>query len=510
MNRVAAAVAVAGAALGVALAGWYVLGGGTGEEEIPAKSLAELRSGRDHLSLVISGRLLAEILPCGCRTPRKGGIERRATAIREMLKKDPATVVVDAGDSLVDTDAKRKSAIPELVRRKAEVMADFLKETAPAALALGDLDLLLGAGGAHDILRSRGLRPVLSNLRAPGTPDLAVTEAKWTTSGWTFLAVTLHAEKPDSVSGEMEWRDPMEALDGALREAGPVDIVVICAHGFDDALARKVIQRPGLKILVDADGRVRLRSTSRTATTLIVRPPDKGAEMRTVDLWLRRGATGWYPAERLERMELGYPVDDGTGRFSTPEEETAAANGAVIYGIGETALSGEFANDPALTESIRAYEAWVRGDLREILAKRAAAAPADAVYRGAEACGACHARELENWKTTYHAEAWRTLENEPGGATQDAECVSCHVSGFLLPGGPARIEDTGPFRGVQCESCHVPAGVHPGGPKFGRVRADGCTTCHSTTRDPRFDFKAYLPYATCRAPRKPGENRVPR
>jgi hypothetical protein len=90
-------------------------------------------------------------------------------------------------------------------------------------------------------------------------------------------------------------------------------------------------------------------------------------------------------------------------------------------------------------------------------------------FIGVDACAPCHktekqGKQLEIWKNSKHAEAFKTLQTEkadkiaaelghttPAAETED--CLKCHVSGFdvdkSLLGAKFKIEE-----GVQCETCH--------------------------------------------------------
>ncbi len=94
-------------------------------------------------------------------------------------------------------------------------------------------------------------------------------------------------------------------------------------------------------------------------------------------------------------------------------------------------------------------------------------------YIGAEYCGMCHhgankGNQLEIWKKSKHAQAYKTLltaqadkiAKEKGFKTPAAktpECLKCHVTAYGVPAkflGPRfKMED-----GIQCEECHGPGG----------------------------------------------------
>ena len=78
---------------------------------------------------------------------------------------------------------------------------------------------------------------------------------------------------------------------------------------------------------------------------------------------------------------------------------------------------------------------------------------------GTEACGKCHAAEINVWKQTPHHETFLTLHRKPqaqeiaqkmgiSSFKHDSTCIKCHYSMQEQPGG---LE---PIAGVSCESCH--------------------------------------------------------
>jgi len=81
---------------------------------------------------------------------------------------------------------------------------------------------------------------------------------------------------------------------------------------------------------------------------------------------------------------------------------------------------------------------------------------------GTEACGKCHASEIQVWKQTPHHETYLTLHRKPqaqeiakkmgiASFKHDSACIKCHYSMQVQPAG---LE---PIAGVSCESCHGPA-----------------------------------------------------
>jgi hypothetical protein len=116
-------------------------------------------------------------------------------------------------------------------------------------------------------------------------------------------------------------------------------------------------------------------------------------------------------------------------------------------------------------------------------------------FSGGEACAACHEEAVAVWRATPHARAWETLVKVD--KTFDAECVSCHVTGWLAPGG-VNLANLKGMTDVQCEACHGPSALHvdSGGEESLTRRtspAEVCTTCHNKFHSPKFDYATYLP-----------------
>jgi hypothetical protein len=82
-------------------------------------------------------------------------------------------------------------------------------------------------------------------------------------------------------------------------------------------------------------------------------------------------------------------------------------------------------------------------------------------YVGVTACTACHQSERAFWDRTAHAAAYTTLTRQD--KEFNLECVSCHVTGYDIPGGSTVAHVQG-LEHVQCEVCHGPGSRHVGNP----------------------------------------------
>jgi len=157
--------------------------------------------------------------------------------------------------------------------------------------------------------------------------------------------------------------------------------------------------------------------------------------------------------------------------------------------------------DPALKRAAP-YNHWVdeyKGSLKALnLAHAGQIQPVkenQSGYIGGAQCADCHPDAAEFWSNTRHAKAWKTLED--ADKTYDAECVSCHVTGWQRPGGSILGQVTD-LTNVQCEVCHGPGSRHAdlgGDPEYisTQVPVTVCTGCHNEHHSPKFDDRVYRP-----------------
>jgi hypothetical protein len=109
------------------------------------------------------------------------------------------------------------------------------------------------------------------------------------------------------------------------------------------------------------------------------------------------------------------------------------------------------------------------------------------LYGSNGACVLCHPKQVAQWSTTDHAHALASLKK--GGHDQDRECLGCHTTGYLLPGGTRRVKTAiEQFSEVGCECCHGPSVKHirSNNKKKGTMRAVSpalCLGCHTIDRN---------------------------
>lgn len=188
-----------------------------------------------------------------------------------------------------------------------------------------------------------------------------------------------------------------------------------------------------------------------------------------------------YGGEKGQHIGRTLVTLDAKGRQATAESDVFMLGPEV----GERAEIGKL---------VKAFEDGFNEKLRKLQKERAAEAAKTKSpenpdrYLGADLCIRCHQSEGEQWKSTSHAVAWKTLTD--GGNDAKVECISCHVVGYRKQGGFQVATDAPRLANVQCESCHGMGTMHESfaNPKK-TVTEQTCVECHQGENDPNWNWK---------------------
>jgi hypothetical protein len=440
-------------------------------------------------ALVISGEQFGYLEPCGCTQGQLGGLKRRYELIEQLREQRHwPLVLVDLGSLIKDPAGARGGF--EQSKRKFQIALKALGLMKYTALALSVEDLKVGTDEAlmqaMNTLsdRTRIVCPIVcaNVVPNPGFQALVRPSLK-TTAGRMRVGITAVLEPEalrrlaDPARADLlpEVKAPADVLPGILADLEKdTDVQVLMVQGPPDLARTLGTQFPGFDVVVGtspfdpADEPERLNG----GKTLLVTIGQKGKYAGLVGLYQD-------PKENLryQRISLG-------NKFNGPAKPM------------HDLIENEF-------QSILKADAIVEGFPRH---DHVGSAPG-ARFVGVETCQSCHPNTVAKWSTTKHAHAFDDIVNDPKGLRSDhqfdAECVSCHTTGFEYTSGWKSAVLTPYLKGNQCENCHGPASAHverPDDPAIRKTialaaaeveRTHFCLRCHDEDNSPRFDFKNY-------------------
>jgi hypothetical protein len=184
---------------------------------------------------------------------------------------------------------------------------------------------------------------------------------------------------------------------------------------------------------------------------------------------------------------------------------TLGPNRRMVTGENETFMLGpEVGEDPQMLQLVKSFEDAFNDFLRKKEKEKQVQADQARLeggsheqspdhYVGDQVCQRCHKAEYDQWKTTKHAQAWKTLVDIKRDANPD--CVKCHVVGYQLAGGFKSADDAARLSNVQCENCHGMGTQHEAFPaQARRITEATCKQCHTKDTSPNFDFALFQPH----------------
>jgi len=391
-------------------------------------------------AIVISGEQNGYIEPCGCAglENQKGGLKRRHTFIKSLRERGWPLALVDLGGQI-----RRFGQQAEI---KYRVSHHSLAEIGYDAVAFGPQDLQLPA--EHLFLvgmeRPQDKAPfVAANLNIEFDKG-AVLPYRILQVGPKRVGVTavLGPRFEKRVNNEgVVLTDAAEAIAAILPEMREkADLLLLLSHSTMDESRELAKRFPAFDVVATAGGAdeppLRMDTVEGTKTAFV-----------------EVGRKGMYVAV--------------LGVFDDPEQPLR---------YERVPLDGRFPDSPEMQARLVSYQDELkRIELVSQLRKKAP--PGGRKFVGTSTCADCHTQAYEVWKHTPHAHATQTLLDLTPPRHFDAECLSCHVTGWDPQGyvpfesGYASLEETPHLRTNGCENCHGPGEKHVAA-EMGEIEAD--------------------------------------
>ncbi len=449
------------------------------------------------VTLFFSTELRGYIAPCGCSLNMRGGISRAAFQLQEARKEGHPVHFIAAGDGLFGAVSIPPEAVAQQ-ERKAVALAQAWKAMGLDVRTVGPLDDVRGAAFRQSL----------------ALPELNVGEVKLL--GGVGIVTALNVEAANAAAVK-------------ARAQGAKFVAVLVPMPFA-TLLRESVNAKGMELLLSTEsgGEFAAEDSRFVGSDVkVAQVQSKGRSLLRVDVFLRDdGRVEWLKGdgerdrelagldERIEllRTQVNEPMlneqmkalraaklEEVIGRraalaatsLPVPDKSNAATARFVP-------LESSFPKLESVAEIEKSYDADV-GKLNLAYAKDKGVSCEPATKEkpgvvGTSTCIACHVEAGKVWQQTKHPLAYKALEAE--GKQYHLDCVGCHVTGWKVPQGVCRIDQTTGREEVGCESCHGPGSAHVAAPKktniARRVDEKTCVGCHDRENSPHFDFEQYV------------------
>jgi hypothetical protein len=430
--------------------------------------------------LIVSGQQQGYMEPCGCSAEQIGGLIRRYDFIERLQQQKLPVALIELG-SLLNYPANARGGL-EQAKIKFDYAVKALKLLKYDGLALSADDLKVGVGealGLFDNNLGEKTKILVANVQPEKVFEKMFRPSIVVTTGPLKLGITAvidpdalaklsDAEKDVSLTAIKPPDDVLAGVLGDLESRS--DYQVLMVQG-PPALAKRLGEAfPGFDIVV--------------ATSEVADPMSHDPELLNggKTMLVSTGKKGKYVGV------IGiHPNQEKPVRFHLVTLDRRFDGAAVPM---KTLIENEY------RETLKGFgvvENFVRRD-----------GPPGATFVGAATCQNCHPNTFARWESTKHAKAFDALLHDPKPNTVfDAECITCHTTGFEFRSGWKSQQDTPYLAGNQCENCHGPASKHVSEPDNAEVRklihltAEGaekgrlCYSCHDEDNSRDFEFAKY-------------------
>jgi hypothetical protein len=430
------------------------------------------------LAIVVSGRQDGYLEPCGCAGlyRQKGGMSRRHSLIKQLQAQGWPVAAVDVG-GLVRRFGKQAEI-------QFAISADALKLMGYGAVGFGPSDLRLSAG--EIVAAVAGADPkdslfVSANVDLFGlTPKFRILEAGGMKIGVTSVLGKEYQEQINNA--EVMIQPAAESLRAVMPQLKDCDVRILLSHATLEETKALAKQFPAFDLVITSDGHEipPAEPEKLSARTRLIEASPKATYVTVV---------GFYdtpkPSMRFQRV----------------------------------ALDSRFPDSPEMTEIMTTYQRQLEQLGWDGLGLRNAPHPRtnrtdklSGQFTSAASCKECHPTAWGVWSKSKHAHATETLTKLDPPRQFDAECVSCHSTGwnpsefYPYTSGFDSLEKTPHLAGNSCDNCHGPGAAHVAAEK-GRnaakrtaerealkltvafARDNVCAKCHDHDNSPDFAGK---------------------
>jgi hypothetical protein len=437
------------------------------------------------LLLVFTGFMNGYIEPCGCagRDQMKGGLSRRHSMFKELMKNNWEYAAIDAGN------------INKGFGLQEELKYNFVIDESMRLMKYGAI------GIGNNELRFPTEVLLLYTVDVPNSPKY------YTSANIAILAFNPDVVKPYRVISQAGLKIGIVSVIASSLQKDLNNKEIICADAVDklrEILPKLNNEKCNKKVLI-------IHGSDTEVTTIINFFPDE------FDYIIGSNTPAEPPIQ---------PNFVGKSMLIEVGEKGKFAVAIGLYDDSKTPfryqripIDFRYKNSEDVLKRMQLYQ----NQLEKTGLNGLGIKPIDdsrvevcGKYSGTKQCIDCHEEVHKIWRKSKHASAWNALSKESIPArVNDPECIACHVVGWNrkertpYKNGFIGQKATPELINVGCESCHGPCENHIKAEQGADIKFQEklrkaiklsatdnnvkkiCIECHDGDNSPHFDFKTY-------------------
>ena len=263
-------------------------------------TLTNVYSQRNNLFVIHTNNTNGALENCYCPDNPFGSMEKRSIYVRDFIKKNPNTILLDAGDFVTMSQQALKDSL----------IAEAYGLLPYDAILYGDQELVLDARTLNRLRGQLGTTLVGTNIDRSDFFTSKVIRRK----GLRIAVMGImdpYAIKfyPDDIKKRIRLSDPVESIKKEMKKLSKkADIFILLTHqgyDLDLGLAKKI---DGLDLIVGSHSQTKIESPEEVNKTLIVQAGKSGYYVGVVEIKTNKGKVV-EKSGRIDTMKFDMPDD---------------------------------------------------------------------------------------------------------------------------------------------------------------------------------------------------------
>ena len=253
------------------------------------------------LTIIYTGDAHAMLYQCSCPIERDGGVARRATLVNQLRKKNPAVLVLDAGNFFAGGPLDEYSQNSQLDMYRTLVNLKAMQVMGYDAVGISDEEFNFGREFLEKNIPQTGPKFISANIKLKGFAPYVIKEFDGLRLGITAISPLSIAKK----SAGLEVREPRLALKEALaaldkERAG----FIILLSGLDETESIALIKEfPQINVIILGRSHTKGDYFNRIGDTLVIKPSWQGRKLGSAVLSIEKDKIKNYEVNEIRLSE---------------------------------------------------------------------------------------------------------------------------------------------------------------------------------------------------------------